>query len=263
MAHHELPPHPNRVTMLVGFGHRDDWRPAVDSSAWNDWLAQPRRGALLLGRHPDGRWRESELALVVERVRDWSRRHEARVLVVTTRDSAAAVDWLEARLGDDMDLYRWRADDRRNPYGLVLEHASALLVAGASPGLLQDALAAPRPLYLIAHRPRHGWWHRLAARVAERAFRPSYNKRGSVRPQQGTTYLCARLIERGWVTPPTGLAEWQHEMVARGLASWSDDDAVPSGRYRPELDAVCARVLERLDPVAGASSETRRRETAR
>lgn len=263
MAHHELPPHPRRVTMLVGFGHRDDWQPAIDTAAWKDWLEHARRGALLVGRHPGGDWSETELARLLDRAIDWSLRHDARLLVVTTRESAAAGDWLHARAGQRAEVYRWRADDHRNPYGLALEHAGALLVAGGSPGVLQDALAAPRPVYLLPHRPRSGLRRRVATRIAERAFRPSYNKRGSVRPQQGTTYLCARLIERGWITPPTGLAEWQRKLVDRGLAAWVDDDAVPAGHYQPELDRVCSETLDLLDPSRGRAAQSLRCEPGR
>lgn len=248
MCHHDLPPHPNRVTTLVGFGHRDDWRPAIDARNWKHWLERPRRVALLIGRNPRARWTEPELESMAARALDWAGRQQARLLIVTMPESADAGDWLRERTGDDADVYRWRAEDHENPYGLALEHANALLVAGGSPGVLQDALASPRPVYLVPHTPRSGLRQRIAARIAERAFRPSYNKRGSIRPQQGPTYLCARLIERGWVTPPTGLADWQRRLVERGLAAWMDAGAVPAGRYRPELDTVCRQALARLDP---------------
>jgi hypothetical protein len=223
-------------------------------------MDSPKRSAMLVGRNPRGRWSESELTRLLDRASDWSRRQGSRLLVVTTRESADAADWLRDRAGEGVDVYAWRADDHRNPYGLALEHGAALVVAGGSPGVLQDALSAPKPVYLLPNRPTHGLASRFADRIAQRAFRPSYNKRGSVRPQQGLTYLCARLIERGWVTPPTGLLDWQRKLVDRGLAAWVNDDAVPAGRYRPELERVCSRVLDRLDPARGRSTESERQE---
>lgn len=246
MVHHELPPHPNRITTLLGFGHRDDWRPAVDTRPWQRWLGQSRRCALLLGRNPRGRWSRRELESLLADALEWARGNDARLLIVTTRHAAAAGPWLQQHAGDAADIYCWQPDDPHDPYSLALEHAGALLVAGGTPGVYQDALASPRPVYLVPWLARTGPWRRLAGRIAERAFRPRYNKRGSIRPQQGLTYLCARLVERGWILPPRGLGDWQQRLVERGLAGWIGTSAVPSGRWRPELGAICEQVIERL-----------------
>jgi len=114
--------------------------------------------------------------------------------------------------------------------------------------VLQDALASARPVYLVPDPARPGALQRLAARIAARAFRPSYNQRGSVRPQQGLTYLCARLVERGWVVPPTGLTDWQRTLVDRGLGAWIGSDAIPAARQPDELESVCDRVLALIEP---------------
>lgn len=247
MEHHGLPPHSNRVTTVLGFGHRDDWHPAVDTRAWKKWINHKRRCALILGRNPRGRWSARELETLVADTLEWARRRSARLLIVTTRESASAGDWLRERTGEEADLYCWQHEDDHNPYSLALEHARALLIAGGTPGLLQDALASPKPVYLVAWPAAAGPWRRFAGRVAERAFRPSYNKRGSIRPQQGLTYLCARLVERGWVLPPTGLADWQRLLVERGLAAWLGSRAIPSGRYEPEISTLCRKIVQRLE----------------
>jgi hypothetical protein len=220
MLHHRLPPHPRRITTLLGFGHRDDWRPAADPGAWKHWLDRDRRCALLVGRHPAGAWSASESRKLTEQALAWAERRGARLLIVTTSDSRSAAETARDHAGERADVYAWDADEGANPYGLALHSAHALLVAGGSPGVLQDALASARPVYLVPDPTRPGPLQRLAARIAARAFRPSYNKRGSVRPQQGVAYLCARLVERGWVVPPTGLTDWQRTLVERGLAAW-------------------------------------------
>jgi len=97
---------------------------------------------------------------------------------------------------------------------------------------------------------------RLAERIAARAFRPDYNKRGSIRPQQGLTYLCARLIERGRVLPPNGLDALQRAVIDAGLAAWVGADAVPAGRYRDETKAICQTVYERLDSRSASVQQT-------
>lgn len=259
MKHHGLPPHPNRVTSLLGFGHRDDWQPAVDTSRWQSWLQRPRRSALIIGRNPRGDWRAPELESLFADALEWAARRNSRLLIVTTRHSASAGDWMSKRAGGDADVYSWQREDNRNPYSLALEHAGALLIAGGTPGVFQDALASPRPVYLVPWLARGGAWKKFSARVAERAFRPSYNKRGSIRPQQGLTYLCARLVERGWVLPPRGLADWQGELVERGLAAWIGSSAIPSGRHKHEIVDVGRQILARLEPHAGTEPGNRSR----
>ena len=252
MAHHDLPPHPNRLTTLLGFGHRDDWQPAVETNRWKTWLECRRRCALIVGRKPRGNWSTHELKAMLADALAWAREQEAHLLVVTTQQSASAGPWLQQRAGGDADVYAWQPDDKEHPYGLALEHAGALLIAGGTPGILQDAVGSPKPVYLVPWLDRPRIWKRFAARVCERAFRPNYNKRGSIRPQQGLTYICARLVERGWVPPPTGLADWQRGLVERGLAAWIGSSAIPVRRQACQLRSVCNRVLDKLDPSPAA-----------
>jgi len=260
MQHHGLPPHPNRVTSLLGFGHRDDWQPATQTGHWQSWLQQPRKSALIIGRNPRGDWTGSQLESLLADALEWARRRSSRLLIVTTRRSATAGDWLKEHAGDEADVYVWQHEDSHNPYSVALEHAGALLIAGGTPGVFQDALASPRPVYLVPWLTHAGAWKKISAWVGERAFRPSYNKRGSVRPQQGLTYLCARLVERGWVMPPRGLADWQRELVERGLAAWIGSSAIPSGRHKHEIVGLGRRILGRLEPHVGAEPHDRTRD---
>ncbi len=255
MEHHGLPPHPNRVTTLLGFGHRNEWHPAVESGDWQSWLDQSRRSALIVGRNPHGEWRREALESLLADALEWAERRHSRLLIVTTRHSASAGGWLAEHAGKDANVYRWQREDNRNPYSVVLEHAGALLIAGGTPGIFQDALASPKPVYLVPWLAHAGAWKRFSAWVAERAFRPSYNKRGSIRPQQGITYLCARLVERGWILPPRDLSDWQGELVDRGLAAWIGSSAIPSGRHRHEIAEVSQKILQRLEPYT--ESDTR------
>ena len=260
MQHHGLPPHPHRVTSLLGFGHRDEWQPTVESGKWQAWLQRPRKSALIIGRNPRGNWTIAECQSLLAEAVEWARRRNSRLLIVTTRHSADAGDWLRKHAGDDADVYSWQREDNHNPYGLALEHAGALLIAGGTPGVLQDALASPKPVYLVPWLGRSGAWRRFSAKVAERAFRPSYNKRGSIRPQQGITYICARLVERGWILPPSGLSDWQSELVDRGLAEWIGSSATPSGRHKHEASDVVRQILQRLEPHVGTDARGLARE---
>jgi len=254
MEHHGLPPHPNRVTTLLGFGHRNEWHPAVESGDWQSWLDQTRRSALIIGRNPYGEWGREALESLLADALEWTERRRSRLLIVTTRHSASAGAWLAEHAGKDADVYRWQREDNHNPYSVVLEHAGALLIAGGTPGIFQDVLASSKPVYLVPWLAHVGVRKKFSAWVAERAFRPSYNKRGSIRPQQGLTYLCARLVERGWVLPPRELADWQGELVKRGLASWIGSSAIPSGRHKYEIVDVGRQIVERLEPYSGTDS---------
>lgn len=246
MKHHRLPPHPNRIEMQVGFGHEDRFRPPGSADAWAEWLNAPKRVAMLLGAHPGGTWPAAELGDLAARALDWADRRDARLLVVAMEGGGRTASTLARLLDEKADVFHGEPDAEDHPYGLVLERAGALLVAGSGPGILEDALAASAPVYFWPQRTTAGVWATYAQRVADRAFRPSYNKRGSIRPQQGLTYLCARAVECGWILPPTGLKAWQSTLVDQGLAAWIDDEAVPSVRYRPETDLVARRVADVL-----------------
>ena len=50
-------------------------------------------------------------------------------------------------------------------------------------------------------------------------LRPRFNRRGSIRPQQGQTYLCARALERGWILPPRNLETLHQSLYEKGLAA--------------------------------------------
>ncbi|MDT8448598.1 MAG: hypothetical protein RQ847_00355 [Wenzhouxiangellaceae bacterium] len=262
MRHHGLPPHPNRIETLIGFGDDPEATAEPETRRWTAWLESSKRVALLLGAHPRGRWPEKSLSALLADAVEWANRRQARLLVVAFPEADAAGGWLEYNAGDDVHVYRWRENDPANPYRLALEHAGALLLAGGPPARFREALTGNRPVYIAPELTRRSLRQKFAARIARRAFRPSYNKRGSIRPQQGLTYLCARLVERGWVLPPRGLAAWQNQLVDRGLAAWIGAGAVPSGRCRPELGEVCQRIVERLEVETSADQDQRKSDRA-
>ncbi|MEM7054867.1 MAG: ELM1/GtrOC1 family putative glycosyltransferase, partial [Pseudomonadota bacterium] len=250
MVHHQLPDHPHRITTLMGFGHQDYFQPTVQTARWQGWLDAPARVALLLGHLRHDKWSDASLKALVEGAMKWADQRGAKLLIVTTQKTAALAEQIERLVAGQADVYTWQDHQPDNPYALVLERAQALLAAGADAALLGDALSSAPPVYLWPHRQQvsgaRALWQRLSARIAERALKPGHNNRGSVRPQQGLTYQCARLVERGWVVPPTGLHEWQAAMVERGLAAWVDDHATPSKRFEPEVDYICEQIGQLL-----------------
>ena len=255
MRHHQLPDHPHRIESLMGFGHLDYFQPTVKTGQWQQWLDSPKRTALLVGHLRRESWSERQLESLVTSVLKWAEKRESRLLIITSPKTAALAEKLENLCGEQADVYAWQSNQPDNPYALALERAQALLVAGADAAFLSEALASAPPVYLwpvaVEYHGMGGWFRALgrrwSARIAERALKPGYNNRGSVRPQQGLTYFCARLVERGWVVPPTGLIDWQNAMVEQGLAAWPDDQATPSNRYQAEIRSICDRICELLE----------------
>ena len=116
-------------------------------------------------------------------------------------------------------MHTW-APNRRDDdaYLAYLELADVVIVSGDDESLLADAAAIGKPVYVypLAERPPT-----LANTFREAVFARSQarplNKRGTVRPQQGLEYLCARLIERGIVLPPHDLTALQQSLVRLGI----------------------------------------------
>jgi uncharacterized protein len=253
-AHFRLPPHPNRLATTLPL-NGGEVEPTRDATAWQSWLDSNRRCALLIGGSSRSHvLSESGAAELARSVSRWAAGLGARLLVVTSRRSAEVSDAIEGALGEGDLLYRWRADDPANPYGLVLEHADELVVTGESESMLADAVSRGRRFLVwpLPARPGNPW-QRLTAELADRAVRPRINRRGTIRPQQGITYLCARALERGWVLPPRDIDALLERLFAEDLATPFGQAA--AGEYDPgdEFERVLDVVVQRLG--LGASDE--------
>ena len=78
-------------------------------------------------------------------------RHSGGSALVTTsaRTSATAAAVLQAGLQVPNHYHRWRADDPANPYFGMLAVASQLVVTGDSIGMISEACATGKPVYLF------------------------------------------------------------------------------------------------------------------
>ncbi len=246
--HFGLPPHPNRITTLLPLNNAVTARPASEER-WRDWLSAAHRLALLVGGSSRSHRLDGDAAFDLGRAAsDWAREHQGRLLVVTgRRTGASASRQLAAALRDDDALYLWQADAADNPYALALNHADTLVVTGESESMLADAVASGRPVLiwpLAARRPSP--WRALCTWTAERAMRPRYNRRGSIRPQQSLAYLCGRLIERGLILPPRNLDVLHDALFYRGLAARFGQAEPKAPVAFKELDLVARQLAERL-----------------
>ena len=156
----------------------------------------------------------------------------AAVFAITSpRTGNAAADALEAALGPNHDVRRWRAEDDKNPYTGYLALADIIVVTGESESMLSEAAATGKPMMIY---PLPEVRPVLRARVAEAVLRcsrrPRINKRGTIRPQRGFQYRCARLIDRGWIRPRRNLVMLHQALVEVGVAQMMGDGLKPGER---------------------------------
>lgn len=242
--HFGLPPHPNRISTLLPLnaGRVD---PTASPERWSTWMSAPRKIALLLGGSSRAHRLSAEQAgMLTRQVSDFARAQKARLLVVGSRRSRTVEQAVQAGLAAGDDLYCWRPDDPENPYRLALAHADTLVVTGESESMLADAASRGRGFLIwpIERRPE-GPWARLSRAVSERAVRPRFNRRGSIRPQQGQTYLCARALERGWILPPRDLQSLHDALYQTGVAAPFGHS--PPTNFRSSLDTELNETLVR------------------
>lgn len=251
--HFGLLPHPRRIRTLLPM-NAGLTAASRDSSPWQNWLDATRRVALLVGGDTHAH-RLAEPEAMARQVSAWARAREAKLLVVTGRRTLPAIADLRQGLAEDDLLHEWRAEDASNPYGLALKYADALVVTGESESMLADAVSAGLPLNVWPLPAKAGHpWQRFVAWVAAMATRHRYNARGSIRPQQGLRYLCARLLERGLILPPRNLEVLHAGLYRRGLAAAFGAPAPLPERGFRELDHVVDAISSSLGLGAEAVS---------
>jgi len=246
--HFDLPPHPRRLLTLLPLnaGQADA---SVDGERWAQWIEADRRLALLVGgdsrSHRLDAAAATELAAAVSAFAD---SQDARLLVVTGRRSAGILDALQAGMGEQDLLHRWCATDTDNPYSLALSNSDTLIVTGESESMLADAASRGRPFLIWPTKARDpGPWQRFSAAVATHATRPRINRRGSIRPQQGSTYLCARALERNWILPPRRIERLHELLRQQSMAVFFGATLPATATARPdELNAIVGQLAHKL-----------------
>lgn len=255
--HFNLPPHPNHLHTLLPLNAPPP-AASADAARWQGWLDAPRRVAVLVGGPSRShRLGADDAAALARAAAAWAQARQAALLVVTSRRTAPQLANLEQGIGSAGAVYGWQPDDRENPYGLALTRADALMVTGESESMLADAVHSGKPVVIWPLPTRSGLWERLAQAISDRATRPRYNRRGSIRPQQGLTYLCARLLARRWILPNRDLAQLHDHLVRSRAANLAGDDAAPTRPLEPEVTGIANEVAQRLtltaDPQPGVA----------
>jgi hypothetical protein len=247
--HFALPPHPAALETLLPL-NAARVTPCRDAGPWQAWLDAPRRVAILLGG-PSKAYRldESSLTVLVRAAQDFADRHAASLLLISSRRTAECLPALHRLRRSEDSLYVWQPDDPSNPYALALQHANAVVVTGESESMLADVLASGHRALLWPLPPQpEGLWQRFSAWVAQRAVRPTLNRRGSITPQQGLEYLCARALERAWILPPRRLEALHELIIAAGHAErFTAAAELPVARVPlQEVAEISALLIKRL-----------------
>ncbi len=246
--HFGLPPHPRRLltTLPLNAGHTESETP---SATWQRWLDSEKRSAVLIGGSSRSHYLGAKTARqMAKRLSAWAAEQNSSLLVVTSRRSRSVLKHLAAGLGPNDLLYAWRAGDMDNPYKLVLDNADQLVVTGESESMLADAASRGRG-FLVWPLPERSSspWRRFCSRVAERATRPRFNRRGSIRPQQGLSYLCARALDRNWILPPRRLDQLHQALYKDGLAAPFGETAPSNFKQTDELQTCLKRAADLLN----------------
>jgi len=223
-THFRLPPHPRRIETLIPFNAVNSAALAAAAERRRElWRDAPRpRVALLVGGSSAHHRLDAETARRIGReVAALARSAGGSVFATTSpRTGTEATDALAEGLGAGAYLHRWQRGGAENPYQALLGAADAIVVTGDSESMLAEAVATQKPVY-VAEVPEQppGPRRRLAEWVMRKASaRPRKQAKGTVRPQQGIEYLCARLVERAIVRPPRDVSALHRELARRGLA---------------------------------------------
>ena len=241
--HFGLPPHPKRIETLVpvNLGHYPDCQ---EPSPWATWLEGEHKVACLLGGNTKSyAFDAQDMEALASSLTKAASHHDAKLLIVSSRRSGALVEMLKKALGESALYYHWQASDPRNPYALALAKADQLIVTGESESMVADALSRGRSFGIFyPTKPPRRLFDRISQWVAMRATQPQYNRRGSIRPQQGLQYLCARILERNWVLPPRDLERLHDALYDAGYATSSD--AMSPTSYQPP--SVLEKAVEQI-----------------
>ncbi len=256
-AHFRQFDHPRRMETIAPLNPLDDDALKAAAERWRDLFAgapRPRIALVVGGTSALHRLDAATARTLGEDVRAFADASGGSVFAVTSpRTGSAAADALEEGLGPNKDVHRWQADDPDNPYRGYLALADIIVVTGESESMLSEAAATGKPI-LIYPLPevRPGLRTRIAEAVLRRARKPRINKRGTIRPQRGLQYLCARSIDRGWVRPRRDIAMLHQALVKAGVAQMFGSDVAPGARPTlHEAEQVANRIRQMMGLADG------------
>lgn len=251
-AHFHLPPHPRRIETLAPLTRIRPEQLRQGAERWRHLVQDTPhpRIMLLVGGATARHQLDPQIAQKMgAAVRAFAARVKGKVFATTSRRTGkAATDALSEGLGSSHFVYTWQPNQSDNPYMGYLALADVLIVTGESESMLAEAATTDTPLYIypLPERP-NDMMGRCKEWIINQAQAKRLTARGSVRPQRGVSYLCARLIERGLVQPRRDLHALHEALVQRNIARFFGDPVDLSPRpVLHEFDTVAQHVRHLL-----------------
>ncbi len=256
-SHFRQPYHPRRMETLVPLNNLGPAELRAAADHWRGLFADapaPHLALVVGGPSALHRLGPASALRIGREVARFAETLGGSVFAITSpRTGERATQALREGLGEQHSVYAWEPNDPSNPYLGYLALADILVVTGESESMLSEAATTGKPLLIYPLPDRRPG---LRARVAEAVVRisqaPRYNKRGTIKPQRGLQYWCARLIDRGWVRPRRDLNKMHAALVASGVAQMFGSE-LKTGE-RPRL-AEARKVAERIRRLMGFAGE--------
>ena len=243
-----LPPHPRRVETLAPITQVSSEQLAHATERWRGrFTATPSpRLALLVGGSSYAYRLDPETAQRLgEDVRAFATSVGGTVFATTSRRTGPqATAALKKALGEACHFHEWQPQQSENPYLAFLALADILIVTGESESMLAEATATGKPVYIysLPKQPLN-WWVQLKERIVARSERQRVGKRGTIQPQTGLQYLCARLVEWGIILPQPDLQLLHQTLVDHKVAQFFALTLPPPSNPRlQEVDTIVQRV---------------------
>ncbi|HYC57919.1 MAG TPA: ELM1/GtrOC1 family putative glycosyltransferase [Candidatus Binatia bacterium] len=251
-SHVRYPPHERRIQIVAPINQVTPGRLAEAAARFPDlfgWAPHPRIVVLVGGSCAQFTFDVETARRLGRDIADAARASGGTVFVVTSRrtgdDAVAAIEAAVAGVGQ---VHRWNAGRKDNPYLAYLAGADALVVTAESESMIAEACATGKPVFLYpVPKKKPGPVQSAIDWITTQAFSSPRKRKGTIRPQQGREYFCARLIERGLIHPTRDMAALYRALVEGGYARMFAVplDLTPPARLM-ETQAVADRVRAML-----------------
>jgi mitochondrial fission protein ELM1 len=258
-----LPPDSRRIETLVPLTEVSAEKLGQAAERWQNLFAntpRPRIALLVGGTSYACRFDEETAYHLGAEVRSFAEAIGGTVFATTSRRTGLqATVALKKGLGDSCYLHEWQPEKSENPYVAYLASADLLIVTGESESMLADAAATGKPLYIYPiSKQQLDRWTQLKEWIVARGEKQRLGLRGTIKPQRGLQYLCARLVERGIILPQPDLHILHETLVGSGIAQFFGSSVSPtSSAGLREVDDIAQRVRMLMGMAPEASVVTR------
>jgi mitochondrial fission protein ELM1 len=264
-----LPPDSRRIETLVPLTEVSSEQLGQAAERWQNLFAntpRPRIALLVGGTSYACRFDDKTAYRLGAEIRSFAEAMGGTVFATTSRRTGLqATVALKKGLGDSCYMHEWQPDQSENPYVAYLASADILIVTGESESMLADAAATGKPLYIypIPKQPLD-LWTQLKEWIVARGEKQRLGLRGTIKPQRGLQYLCARLVERGIILPQPDLQILHETLVGSGIAQLFGSSLSPtSNAGLREVDDIARRVRMLMGMAPEASVVTRTERTVK